>query len=305
MKYRITSQLIALTYEAALKSFWRRNALKKFLMSCNISEKYLNTWTSDVETKRVFLDRLFLELQKNDKGKTALLNMAFALIEQKIFPDLKNWEDSDDKIKEATIAVTDLKEYLDNQAEKIITEEKKEEICKKAFEESIKIQREITDKQKLRENLDLLATELGTQEAGYKFQYWFYSLLDFCEIEYKKPYIQDGRQIDGSLTLDGTTYLVELKFTSSQSDATDIDSIKAKIDNMADNTMGIMISMSGYSNIALTQASGRKTTILLMDSAHLYYFLTGSMEFKDIILRIRRHASQTGESYLSVQNFSK
>jgi hypothetical protein len=73
---------------------------------------------------------------------------------------------------------------------------------------------------------------------------------------------------------------------------------------MADNTMGIMISISGYSSVAISQASGRKTTLLLMDAQHLFYFLAGGMEFKDIIARLRRHASQTGESYLPVSNFS-
>lgn len=43
-----------------------------------------------------------------------------------------------------------------------------------------------------------------------------------------------GRQIDGSLTLDGTTYLVELKFTASQANATDIDSLRSKVDDKAD-----------------------------------------------------------------------
>ncbi|MDR3047518.1 MAG: hypothetical protein LBU51_07915 [Bacteroidales bacterium] len=74
---------------------------------------------------------------------------------------------------------------------------------------------------------------------------------------------------------------------------------------MADNTMGIMVSMSGYSSVAISQASGKKTTLLLMDASHLFLFLTGGMEFKDIILRLKRHAGQTGESYLAVSDFSK
>lgn len=66
-----------------------------------------------------------------------------------------------------------------------------------------------------------------------------------------------GRQIDGSLTLDGTTYLVELKFTASQADATDIDSLRSKVDDKADNTMGVMVSISGYTSTAVIQACAR------------------------------------------------
>jgi hypothetical protein len=304
MKYRITPQFTLLTYEAALKSFWRKNALKKFLRECNISENFLNSWNEE-ETKRSFLDRLFLQLPKTDIGKNAILKIALALSEQTTFPDLRNWENSEDKIRAATLAVTELRNFLNGQQKEIEQEGQKIEKRKETAKEKLRIQREITDKQKLKTELENMALNIGSQKAGYEFQDWFYSLLEFCDIDNKKPYTIDGRQIDGSITVDGTTYLIELKFTKSQSDATDMDSIKAKIDNMADNTMGIMISISGYTDVAISQASGRKTTLLLMDSSHLFLFLTGGMEFKDIILRLRRHASSTGKSYLAVSDFSK
>ncbi len=113
----------------------------------------------------------------------------------------------------------------------------------------------------------------------------------------------NGRQIDGSLTLEGTTYLVELKFTKSQSASTDIDSLKAKIESKADNTMGIMLSISGYSSVAISEASGKKTPLLLLDSSHIYLNLVGSMKFDEILMRIRRHASQTGEPFLPTNKF--
>ncbi|MDE9541637.1 hypothetical protein [Xenorhabdus bovienii] len=72
---------------------------------------------------------------------------------------------------------------------------------------------------------------------------------------------------------------------------------------MADNTMGIMVSIAGYSSVAISEASGSKTTLIIMDASHLYMFLTGVMDFSEIISRVRRHASQTGESYLPVSKF--
>ena len=117
------------------------------------------------------------------------------------------------------------------------------------------------------------------------------------------PYRSHGRQIDGSVTHDGTTYLVELKFTEAQSDATDIDSLKSKVESKADNTMGIFISMSGYSTVAVDEASGRRTTLLLLDHGHVYLCLLGALDFGDLISRVRRHASQTGESYLPTNRF--
>lgn len=303
MSAKITPRLIELTYEAALKSYWRKNALRKFLRASHVSEKFLATW-SEAESKRDLLDRMFLTLQKSDKGKAVIYQMARNLSEQKTFPDLRNWEDSDQKIQDAHKAVQELKHYLKEQDEEIKNERERAEAQKRARAERETIQRSLTDKAKLQQELDSMHTKIGTQEGGYEFEDWFYRMLDYCEITNRKPYKTGGRQIDGSLTLDGTTYLVELKFQKDQAGATDIDSLKAKVDKMADNTMGIMVSMSGYSSIAISDASGNKTTILLLDASHLYLFLSGSMGFGEILSRVRRHASQTGEAYLPVNKFS-
>jgi hypothetical protein len=302
MAAKITPRFIELTYEAALKSYWRKAALSKFLLSSQISEAHVATWSSD-QTKRDFLDRTFTSLQKNDKGKAVIFEMARALSELTSFPDLRNWEDSAEKITDASKAVAELKAYLRLQEEEVRTEREREEAKSRAREERSKIQRSHTDKAKLQQRLDNLHSAVGTQQGGYDFQNWFYDLLDFCEVQNRRPFVSNGRQIDGSLTLDGTTYLMELKFTGAQAAATDIDSLRAKVEDKADNTMGVMVSISGFSSVAITQASGRKTALLLLDAMHLYLFLSGTLSFTDIISRVRRHASQTGESYLPASSF--
>ena len=304
MAAKITPHLIQLTYDAALKSFWRKNALKKFLKECHIADSHLSSWDLGTESKREFLDRTFSSLQQNDKGKAVIYQMAIFLADQTSFPDLLNLEDSATKIADAKLSIIELKKYLAKQKEEIKSEQEKEVSKNRTREEKIKIQRAQTDKTKLEERLKQLQPHIGTQKGGYDFQDWFFDLLDFAEITNRRPYISDGRQIDGSLTLDGTTYLVELKFTAGQSSATDIDSIKAKIDSKADNTMGIMLSISGYSSVAISEASGKKTALLLLDAAHIYLYLVGSMKFDDILSRVRIHASQTGESYLPANKFS-
>ena len=303
MQNTITPRLIELIYEALLKSFWRKNALRKFLLASYITEGFINSWSQD-ESKREFLDRLFPKLQKSDKGKTVLHKMACNLSEQTTFPDLRNWEDSHQKIQDANKAVQELKAYLRKQEETLYNEKEKQEFQERIKKDRDFIQRSKIDLLKLKLEFESLQTELGTQSGGYAFEKWFYKLLDYCEIINRKPYKVDGRQIDGALTLDGTTYLVELKFTKSQADVATIDSLKSKVNKMADNTMAIIVSVSGFTSVALKDASGNKTPLILLDYSHLYLFLSGVMNFKDVINRIRRHASQTGEPYLAINNFN-
>lgn len=297
MAAKITARLIELTYEAALKSYWRKEALRKFLRASHISENHLSTWAGD-ESKREFLDRTFSKMQTSDRGKVLVFEMARSLSEQTSFPDLRSWEDSDQKIANAKQAVAELKTYLKEQDEEIRSERDREAAKSKAREERQEIQRHTTDRTKLQRRLEDLTPAIGTQQGGYDFQDWFYDLLQFSEIPSRRPYVTEGRQIDGTLTHEGTTYLVELKFTAAQAAATDIDSLKAKVDSKADNTMGIMLSISAYSSTAVEEASGRQSKLLLLDASHLYLFLQGVIKFSDIISRVRRHASQTGEAYL-------
>ncbi|MGK7426746.1 hypothetical protein ACSQ9W_08755 [Salmonella enterica] len=302
MNINATPVLITLVYEALLRSFWRKPALKKFLLSSHISESFISTWRED-ESKRNFLDRLFPKLQSSAKGKNVICHMAVNLSEQTSFPDLKGWEDSLQMIQSATDAIKDLKNYIIKQNEEHQTEKEKQEFRARAEKERTEIKRSETDLMKLKNEFECLHNEIGTQNGGYAFEKWFFKLVDYCEIVCKKPYKTNGRQVDGAITIDGTTYLVELKFQKTQADAIDIDSLKAKVSKMADNTMAVMISVSGYSSVAITESSGSRTPLLLLDYSHLYLFLSGGMRFDEIITRIRRHSSQTGESYLSVNSF--
>ena len=302
MKTKFTPYFVDLIYDACLKSFWRKKALANFLRRCRISESFFSGWDTD-ETKRDLLDRLFEKLPQTDEGRLALLRITKNLMEQKSFPDLQNWEDSSMKIKQAYDAVLKLKIYHQEQEEEIRTEEEKQKARKEFQNTQDEIKRSQTSLQKLNDNLNELGQRIGTQKAGYDFQDWFYNLLDFFEITNRKPYVHDGRQIDGSLTLSSTTYLIELKFTTEQAGVTDIDSFYRKVTSKADNTMGITVSISGYSAIAIKEASGEKTPLLLLDHNHLYYALGGIMGMADIIERIRRHASQTCEAYLPIQKF--
>lgn len=303
MKTRLTPHYIDLVYDACHKSFWRRKALAKFLRQCGVSESFLASWTSD-ESKRDFLDRLFPKLLKAEQGKRAFAVMATHLMEQASFPDLQNWEDSAEKVKTAYDAVARLKRYHQKQEEEIQSDEdkrRKRDEFRKRQEAASRSQQSL---QKLNAQMNELGRRIGEQRAGYDFQDWFYSLLDFSEIQNRKPYTHSGRQIDGSLTLSGTTYLVELKFTAEQAGSTDIDSFYRKVTSKADNTMGIFISISGYSSVAIKEASGERTPLLLLDHSHIYLVLSGIMVMGEVIDRVRRHASQTGEAYLPVTEFS-
>ena len=187
---------------------------------------------------------------------------------------------------------------MNTQETKIESERRQQEARKRHHEQQQTIVNSQQTLQALNERLDELCKLLGSQRAGYDFQDWFFALADYFEMPNRRPYHHDGRQIDGSVTIDGTTYLVELKFTSDQSGVREIDVFRRKVETKADNTMGIHISISGYSSVAKDGASGPRTTLLLFDYNHLYVVLSGRMTLQEVVERVRRHSAQTGEAYL-------
>lgn len=305
MQGKLRPYFIDITKEACLKSFWFKRALRNFLSLNHISNNALSHLSG--MTKREYLDWLFVQLlsKKDNKGHKLILEMARNLAAQGSFPDLQNHEDSEIKIKQAVEAVNLLRKELGKLDGQLEDKKQKEQIRKEAEQRRLK---NITSQQtleKLEERLAELSTRLGTQQAGYDFQNWFYDLVDYFEISCKRPYVIQGRQIDGSVTLDGTSFLVELKFTADQAGATDIDSFKSKVESKADNTMGIMVSMSGYSSVAIKEASGRRTPLILFEYNHLYHVLGRAMTLPEVINRVKRHAAQTAEAYLAVKDFGK
>lgn len=304
----LSAHFIELSQDACLKVFWRKSALRRFLRLHHISEKELATWHSEDESKRDYLIRLFDKLikLKDNSGYQIIMGMACSLAEMEHFPDLESWEDSKMKIATAKASVERLKREVEKLNKQISDEKEIIRRRKEVEEERQKIIFSAQFLEKFSETLASLVSQLGTVSGGFSFEKWFYELVNFFELPARPPYKDpNGRQIDGSLTLDGTTFLIETKFTKKPIPLDDIDSFLSKIGTKADNTMGIMVSMSGFSPGAIQTASRDRTPILLMDYTHLYNLvLPGMMSLPDVIRRISRHASQTGESFLNVTDFS-
>ena len=73
-----------------------------------------------------------------------------------------------------------------------------------------------------------------------------------------------------------------------------------KISRKLDNTLGIFLSINGFSEEAVQIHSVGRSKILLMDGADLMAVLERRIEFDSLVKRKKRHASQTGKIYLTI-----
>jgi len=303
MEKRLVAAFIELTYDALLKVFWYKSTLRFFFQQHGIKDSVLASWHAD-QSKRDYMAWLWPLLVRNDRGHAVILKMARSLAEMEHFPDLERKEDTKVRIPEAREAISRLREQVARINETIQETEDAKRRRKAAREEMSRRLAAQQSVEKLQSQLEALMPQLGTQEGGYDFERWFYDLAIFYELDARPGYRADGRQIDGAITIEGTTFLLETKFTKDPVGSPDVDTFMAKIESKADNTMGLFVSVSGFNNGAMRAASKQRTPMLLLDHSHIFsLILRGIMSLPQVISRIKRHASQTGSAHLPAAEF--
>jgi len=138
---------------------------------------------------------------------------------------------------------------------------------------------------------------LVTADGGRTIERWFVDLALAHSLTARGKYNTSEREFDGSLVVDQSTFLLELKFTNDKSDAPDVSNFRDKVQGHAAGTLGQLASMSGFTSNAVATASRAGSPPVLCDGAHLYRVLQGK-RLDDLVRRLRRHSSETGEAYL-------
>jgi hypothetical protein len=304
MNKRLSPSFVELTLDALMKAFWYKTSLRLFLQQHSVKDSVLAQWHAE-QSKRDFIAWLWPQLLKTDRGHEAILEMARSLAEMQHFPDLERKEDTKIRIPEAKQAIARLEEQVVKINETLQETAEAAERRRTAQQEMAKrlaLQQSLV---KLQQQLTDLTPQLGIQDGGYAFERWFYDLAVYFELEARPGYKADGRQIDGAITIEGTTFLLETKFTKEPIGSPDIDTFMAKIESKADNTMGLFVSICGFNDGAKKAASKQRTPMLLLDHSHIFsLILRGTMKLPEVVSRIKRHASQTGSSYLGAAEFS-
>jgi restriction endonuclease Mrr len=303
MNKKLSPAFIELTMDALLKAIWFKGSLRSFLLQHKIKESALAQWHDD-QTKRDFIQWLWPQLFKDEKGQNVILSMARSLAEMRHFPDLERKEDTRERIPAAVEAINRLKVAV-AEINETIRETKAAEAHRQAAQAQSSTRLAAQQSlDKLQSALNALTPKIGTQDGGYAFERWFYDLAIYFELDARPGYKADGRQIDGAITIDGTTFLIETKLVNDPVGSPDIDIFMAKIESKADNTMGLFVSLSGFTGGAKDAASKQRTPMLLLDSTHIFsLIMRGVMTLPQVVARVKRHASQTGTSYLAASEF--
>jgi hypothetical protein len=151
-------------------------------------------------------------------------------------------------------------------------------------------------KQKL---LELSALE--PQPRGYAFEAWLTEAFNIFGLQAREPFRLRGEQIDGSLQLQGETYLIEAKWHSAQTPAADLHAFHGKIEQKAAWARGIFISNSGFTPDGLI-AFGKAKRVICMDGLDLFDTFDRELPLDQVIARKARRAAETGLPFERVRD---
>lgn len=147
--------------------------------------------------------------------------------------------------------------------------------------------------------IDLSA--LAPQPRGYAFETWLGDTFNTFRLEAREPFRLRGEQIDGSFVLQGETYLVEAKWQSAATGASDLHSFHGKLEQKATWARGLFVSNTGFTEEGL-EAFGKGKRVICMDGLDLFDMLDRELPLNHVLERKARRAAETGRPFERVRD---
>jgi hypothetical protein len=298
MTKRISPGAIHALKEALTAAYWYRSDLRSFLLH-SLSDPALVARLDWQDYKRNIVGSLVDHLARHeDRYQDALLRLMLDVAGLKDFSHLLRVEDGSDKAKRAAEAVSALNLFVSAYKDEQERHDATEQARAAAYEASLK-------NQAVRQKLSDLQTQFFTvigpaapQERGYKLESILRDLFELFDLDPRASFRIQAEQIDGAFTFDNTDYLLEAKWQQEPLGLHDLDAFRGKIDRKLENTLGLLVSINGFASSAVEAHSSARPVMILMEGSHLMAILEGRIDLLQLLLRMRRHASQTGEILL-------
>lgn len=142
------------------------------------------------------------------------------------------------------------------------------------------------------------------QKRGFEFETIINHLLEEEGLLPRTSYKMLGEQIDGSFIFEGKIYLLEAKWHNKEMCASDIYEFKGKIDGKLVGTIGIFISISGYSKDSVDALTlGKSLNIILFNQEDFESCIQSEIGFKKVLVSKLRIAAEEGIVFYPYNKF--
>lgn len=285
--------------EALCSVYWYKSELRGFLQLCLSNPSILNKFNWENYKRQIASDVVDFLFQNPEKHIGDLTKICFEICKLNDFSHLKQLEDGTQKVEKARSAVERLKQLVEPHQD--LTKEQ-DDIKKRQNQAAQKLK----ENKAVREKLDsiknkymALVSSENAQSRGFELEKTMYELFDLFDLDPKASFKNLGEQIDGAFSLEGTEYLFEAKWQKDFVNKADLAVFSDKVKTKLENTLGVFLSINGFSQDGVSAHQAGGAAIILMDGADLMAVLEERIDFTSLLLRKKRHAAQTGSIYLN------
>ena len=300
MAKHISPAAIQALKEALTLVYWYKSNLRSFLSQC-LSDPAVLSRLDWFDYKRNIVGTLVDHLAKHqDVYQRDLIRIMSAVCQVTDFSHLRKLDDGKSKAASAEAAVNALRTQLSGHHD---LEKEAKEAEKRRQDAHARTMQANAVQQKLEtfkaEFYRLVGSD-NPHRRGFSLEKVIRGLFDLFDLDPKASFKVAGEQIDGAFSFEGTDYLLEAKWQKEPVPAKELGSLAGKLSRKLENTLGLFLSINGFSEDAIkTHASGRRL-IILMDGSDLMAVLEGRLDLVQLLLRKRRHAAETGNIYLRI-----
>jgi len=297
---KIASAAIVALKEALTNLYWYKSDLRSFLTSTLTDPALLSRLNWDDYKRNVVGELIgFLE-RRQDEYQADLLRLLTEVARVDDFSHLEHLEGGKEKAVAARTAVRALRKLTEAHEALFDEQRRMEERRRKTHEEMLRTAAVRTKVEELtKEYFKLLRSE-QPQQRGFRLEKIIRALFELFDLDPRASFKIVGEQIDGAFTFDATDYLFEGKWQQEPVNAGELDVLAGKLSRKLDNTLGLFLSINGFSDDGVKAHSSGRRLMLLMDGSDLMAVLEGRIDLIQLLLRKRREASQTGNIYLRI-----
>jgi vacuolar-type H+-ATPase subunit I/STV1 len=293
------SALIALK-AALIDVYWYKSDLRGFLTLCLNDSTILGRLNWEDYKRNIVSQLVDYLAQREDSYQEQLLHIMVEVAKMDDFSHLLRLENGQEKATKAKESVRGLRRQIEG-LEKLLHEKKEVE---QRRQEARQRQQKLTATNQALEQLTHEYIELvksnNHQIRGYKLEKVLRTLFDVFDLDPRASFKNLGEQIDGAFTFENIDYLLEAKWENKPIAAIGLDSLAGKLSRKLDNTLGLYLSINGYSEDGVQAHSSGRRIRIWMDGADLMAVLEGRIDLIQLLTRKRRAAAQTGNIYLKI-----
>ena len=306
---KIAASAINALKEALSSVYWYKSDLRSFLLA-TISDVNLLSHINWEDYKINICGNLINYMQLHEETyQKDLLRLITEVVKIQDYSHLSKLDGGEKKAQQAKNAIKALKDLSNTFLQQQESYEKIESIRRQKYEELLKNQELLNKLNEIKQVYFSLISSDDPINRGFKLEKVVKDLFVLFDLDPKASFKIVGEQIDGAFTFEKTDYLFEAKWTKELISIEDLDAFSGKLSRKLENTLGLFLSINGFSEDGIKAHTTGRKLMILMDGGDLMAVLEGRIDLVELLYRKKRWASQSGNIYLRIheviQNLDK